>query len=72
MAEHKRLTVMRRIADVLEHPTGPRLYTSMTESRSVHREITWLVDHRMVEPCDRGGDRGYRLTSAGEMRLRHE
>ena len=69
MAEHRRLTVLRRIADVIHHANGPRLHDSVSTSRSVRPEVYKLIQDGLIEPCDRDGDVGYRRTAAGDARI---
>lgn len=65
-AEQRRLHVLRNYRDVY----SGRLYRSSSESRSVEREVTWLVRHGLAEEYgDRGGTR-LRLTAGGETVLR--
>lgn len=69
-AEEKRIEVMRRIRDVIHHATGPRLHDNVSVSRSVRPEVYKLLQDGLIEPCDRDGDVGYCLTTAGTARLR--
>ncbi len=68
-AEEKRLNVLRNIHDVLEHPTGPRIHQSMTQSLSVHREVEVLLRKRLIERCHRNGEPGFRRTATGDAYL---
>lgn len=69
IAETKRLNVLRRIEDVIQHPTGPRIHESMTRSLSVRPEVYALLDAALIEPCVRDGEAGYRRTTAGDRHL---
>ncbi len=69
-AEEKRREVLRRIRDVLDHHDGPRLYDSISKSRSVRTEIAKLIDDGLIEPCERDGDAGYRRTAEGDEYLK--
>lgn len=68
-AEAKRLEVLRRIHDVIHHPTGPRIYETMTRSLSVRPEVEMLLQQGLIEACDRDGEQGYRRTTAGDQHL---
>lgn len=69
LAEHRRLTVLRRINDVIQHVTGPRLHESSSTSRSVRPEVYKLLADGLIERCDRDGESGFRRTAAGDARL---
>ncbi len=69
-AQASRREVLRRIHDVLDHWDGPRLYDSMTRSRSVAAEIAKLAGLGLIEPCVRDGEAGYRRTVAGDEYLK--
>lgn len=68
-AEEKRREVLRRIHDVIHHPDGPRIYDSVSKSRSVRAEVWKLLALCLIEPCDRDGEPGYRRTAAGDEYL---
>lgn len=69
-AEEKRREVLRRIQNVIEHATGPRMHDSMTRSQSVTAEIGRLISDGLIEPCERDGEEGYRRTIAGDEYLK--
>lgn len=71
-AEAKRREVLRRIQDTYRHATGPRLYDSMSKSRSVRAEVYMLEQLGLIEPCDRDGAPGWRRTAAGDAHLAGE
>jgi hypothetical protein len=65
-AEVRRLTVLRRIGDVV----GDRMYESMTESRSVRSELVRLERDGLIERyIDAANEPCWRRTTAGDERL---